>query len=92
MISSEIPKKLTDLTECPFCGCEEFYTKDRVHGTLRYRERFDGDEADNSTLYDGLVLVHTKYRRVFCVDCESLLGERYSNTLSVAVKKLLNKG
>lgn len=46
--------KFNELKECPFCGCGEFYTTEYVYGTLRYRERFDGTEAHNEQLYDGL--------------------------------------
>lgn len=30
--------KFSDLTECPFCGCEEYYTKEYVCGVIRYNE------------------------------------------------------
>lgn len=36
-----IPNKFIELTECPFCGCDEFYTKQYVYGTLRYASNTD---------------------------------------------------
>ena len=38
--------KFSDLTECPFCGFSEYYTKEYVYGVLRYNACFDGAEAD----------------------------------------------
>lgn len=37
--------KFSELTECPFCGYDEFYTTGYVYGTIRCRSRFDGKEA-----------------------------------------------
>lgn len=78
------------LTECPFCGCDEFYTKEYVYGTMRCRSRFDGKEADNSDLYDGLSLKESS-GRIYCDNCNKFLGNRKNNTLSKAAEKALIK-
>lgn len=82
--------KFNELTECPFCGCDEFYTKEYVYGTLRYKERFDSKETHNEELYDGL---HTKnYNgKAYCLNCDKYLGNRENNTLSKAANKECEK-
>ena len=80
--------KFSDLTECPFCGCDEFYTTEYVYGTLYYKERFDGREADNEQLYEGL---NTKNYsgRIYCLSCKKYLGNRVTNTLSKKVERCI---
>lgn len=87
-----IPNKLTELTECPFCGCDEYYTKQYVYGTLRYNERFDGKETNNAELYEGLYSKNYS-GRAYCSKCDKFLGNRERNTLakSVEIKLKLNK-
>ena len=77
-----------DLKQCPYCQCEEFFTKDYMHGSSWYYQRFDGNEAnDNSQMYDGLI---TEYgARCYCANCGKYLGNRFSNKLSANVKKVL---
>lgn len=80
--------KFTELTECPFCGCEEFCTKQYVYGTLMYRERFDGEETENCELYDSLN--NGKYSgNCYCLGCNKLLGNKDANTVSKQVEKRL---
>lgn len=31
------------IKECPYCGCNEFYTKERASGAMQVRHSFDGD-------------------------------------------------
>lgn len=85
--------KFSDLTECPFCGCEEYYTKEYVCGVIRYNECFDGSEADNDTLYDGLKYKDKSYHgKAYCRSCDKYLGSVMDNTVSVAVQKALKRG
>ena len=82
--------KFSDLTECPFCNCAEYYTKEYVYGVLRYNERFDREEADNSTLYDSLNYNSNAHNgRAYCRNCNRYLGNVMDNTVSVAVQKAL---
>lgn len=81
--------KFKDLTACPFCKCEAFYTKQYATGVIRYKERFDGKEADNSCMYDSLNLKYND--RAYCCNCDRLLGDVYSDTLSAQVLKALKK-
>lgn len=82
--------KFTDLTKCPFCGYDEFYSTEYVYGTTRYAERFDGEEADNTELYDYL---NTKNYsgRCYCRSCNKYLGNRETNILSSGVRKILKQ-
>lgn len=82
--------KFSELTECPFCGCDEFYTTQYVYGTIRYNERYDGEEAENAELYDGLNCKNYS-GRAYCRNCNKYLGNRESNILSKAAEELLCK-
>ena len=80
--------KLSKLECCPFCGNDEFYTNEYVFGSIRYAERFDGEEADNSELYDYL---NTKNysSRAYCKKCGKYLGDRETGVLSKQAEKAL---
>lgn len=82
--------KFSDLTECPFCGNDEFFTKQYVYGTLRYNERFDGEETHNEELYDYLNT--GKYSgRCYCNSCNAYLGNKETDIVSKAVEKKLKE-
>ena len=46
-------------TQCPFCGSEEFFIKEHISGPAQMCFRFDGEEADNGDLYEGLTIKET---------------------------------
>lgn len=82
--------KFAELKECPFCGNDEFVEKEYAYGSLLHRSRFDGEQADNSDLYDGL---RYKYSgRVYCSQCRKVLGNRIENTVSKSAEKKLQEG
>lgn len=84
--------KFSDLTECPFCGCSEYYTKEYVYGVIRYNEYFDGTEAENELMYDGLNYKSRAYNgKAYCRHCDKYLGSVMDNTVSVAVQKALKR-
>lgn len=57
-----------NITKCPYCGCEEYYTKIRITGETIYRYRFDGNATDNGEMYDGLTdTIIGKF--AYCSDC-----------------------
>ena len=37
----------SDLTQCPFCGCNGFYVRQHAEGTVIYHHSFDGSESDS---------------------------------------------
>lgn len=80
----------SELERCPFCGHNEYYTTEYVYGVIRYAERYDGEEANNAELYEGL---NTKnYNgRIYCRYCNKYLGNRITNTTSKQVQKALSK-
>ena len=84
--------KFSDLTECPFCGCSEYYTKEYFYGVLRYNACFDGAEADNDTLYEGL---NYKSRacpgKAYCRRCDKYLGSVMDDTVSATARKALKR-
>ena len=78
-----------ELTECPFCGNDEFYTKDYVYGASIYHQRFDGGEdVDNTEMYSSLM--HKPGAKCYCNNCESYLGNRFTGQLSKAVLKIVD--
>ncbi len=65
-------KDAENISFCPYCGSYAgYYTKDYVRGMTRYFYRFDGSEADNSSLYD--MLYHTKGAYAYCANCDKRL-------------------
>ena len=62
------------IKECPYCGCNEFYTKERASGTMQVRHRFDGDnDVDNSDMHDNLIYKYTS-KYIFCDECKKKIG------------------
>ena len=80
--------KFSELTECPFCGCDEFYTKYQMRGSCEYQERFDGKESErNCGMHDGLIYTYGK--RAYCSDCQKYLGNKEQDTISKEVEAKL---
>jgi len=64
------------INECPKCGCEVYYTKDFVYGSVRTHMRFDGKnfkEYYNGGYYDGLQ--YKVGKKIYCADCHRCLGD-----------------
>ena len=78
--------KFNELIECPFCGYDEYYTKEYVCGTVPYAERFDGEEAHNEQMYDGLLMKHYS-GRCYCRNCNRYLGNKVTNIVSRFIEK-----
>lgn len=38
---------------CPYCGSEIYYIKQSFKGVCEYFMRFDGETADNESMYDN---------------------------------------
>ena len=57
-------------TTCPFCGCDKFYTKERVVNPIMYIQRFDGRDCDeeNEEMYDNIG-TEPASKFAFCLDC-----------------------
>lgn len=81
--------KFTDLKCCPFCDCDEFYTKQYAYGTIICRGRFDGEEAHNEDLYDGLC--YKDSGRTYCLDCNRYLGNVEKNVVGKEAEKALRR-
>lgn len=60
------------LTNCPNCGHDEFYRKGHASGYFSYHYRFDGQDAHNENLHDGLTYKENK--TCFCSNCHLKLG------------------
>lgn len=58
-----------NMTECPYCGNDEYYVNYRYSGTGAYRYRFDREEAENGDMYDCLKdTVVGKF--AYCCNCD----------------------
>ena len=82
--------KFADLKCCPFCDSEVFYVKQYAYGTMICRERFDGKEAHNEDLYDGLSYKYSG--RAYCLNCGKYLGNIEKDILGKEAAKALEKG
>ena len=82
--------KFSDLQCCPFCGHDEYYTKEYWYGTIYYGERFDGKEAHNENMYDSLNYKNHS-GRTYCRNCNKYLGNKISNNLSKAAQKKIEQ-
>lgn len=60
------------MNKCPYCGCEEYYTKQYASGPINYQFRFDGEEAENGAMYETLSF-KPKSKYAFCCQCEKRL-------------------
>lgn len=79
--------KFTDLRSCPFCGCKMYYKKQTVKGCIEFNSLFNGEEAPNYDLYEGLTHIYSG--RCYCRDCDKHLGNNLKNTVSKEAEKLL---
>ncbi len=82
--------KFSELQECPFCGYDEYYSKEYVFGNVFYGERFDGEEAHNEQMYDGLRSKPFN-GKCYCRNCCKYLGNKVDDTISKTAQKELNK-
>lgn len=74
------------LSACPFCGCAEFFVKQRYSGQGCYNRQFNGQPgASNGQMYDCLNV--TVGKTAFCCGCgepvarwdEDADGNHYQN-------------
>ncbi len=79
--------KFSDLKCCPFCGGQEFYEKRYARGSVWFFMGFDGKEADNSEMYSQLS--YEGSGRVYCAECDRVLGNMDKNTVTEAVSRLV---
>lgn len=60
------------IDKCPHCGSNYgYYTKDYIVGKCNYNFHFDGSEAYNGAMYDGLLHRFGKY--AYCTNCNKRL-------------------
>lgn len=81
--------KFSELTECQFCGCNEFYVKEYYFGSLEFILTFDGTEGDNSGMYDGLSVKTNK--RTYCRKCNKYLGNYYADIVGREAEQVLKE-
>lgn len=68
--------KKKKITECPHCGSKEgFYTLTNYLG-VPYMKGFNGEEKDNSEMYDNAISCRTR-RYAYCIDCGEKIGTAY---------------
>lgn len=81
--------KLSDLECCPFCKGETYYEKQYAKGPVSYYYNFDGSEADNSEMHIDITYDYTG--RVYCADCDKVLGNIITDKLSKQAEKKLKE-
>lgn len=60
------------INKCPHCGCDTYYIKQSITGTIKYRLRYDGKDADNTEMYENISYTNiSKY--AWCNDCDKRL-------------------
>jgi hypothetical protein len=61
------------ITECPHCGNDEFYVKQKVSGTIDYHYKLDGSRD----AYNGEYIDNLKYATIskytYCNNCNKRL-------------------
>lgn len=81
--------KFSEMINCPFCGSEEYYERMTVKGISFYHSRFDGEEAENTEMYDQLHFYGSG--RAYCSECGRYLGNRETNTVGKTAEKVCRK-
>lgn len=83
--------KFKEIKECPFCGSDMFYEKQKVKWYLYYNMRFDGDEdnAHNEDLYDQLNISYNG--KAYCLQCNMYLGNYIDDIVSKSVENKLSQ-
>ena len=83
--------KFSELLCCPFCGAEQFYTKNYMRGTGVFRQRFDGEEPKhNEDMYDGLTT--KEGARAYCEDCQKYIGDVTKDKVGKVAERALKGG
>ena len=79
--------QLSELTECPFCGNDEFMLIGKPKGEVRYRQKFNGTASrHNSAMYDRIQVDYTK---ICCSRCGKYLGNLQTGECNTRVKEAL---
>lgn len=64
--------KTKKIVSCPHCGSTEgFYTRTNYIG-VPYRMGFNGEEKDNSEMYDN-ALEYKEKRYAYCINCDEVI-------------------
>lgn len=71
--------EFSQLEKCPFCECETFFQKFQYRGSGLYFSNFDGTEANNTDMYDGVS--GESSGRAYCANCMQYLGNINTGTL-----------
>lgn len=83
--------KFSELTCCPFCGAEQFYTKNYMYGSNVYRQRYDGGEPENNEdMYDGLTVVEGA--KAYCEECGRYIGNHIADRIGKQAEQALKGG
>ena len=83
--------KLSELSCCPFCGCEQFYTHDYMYGSTVFKQRFDGGEPEhNEDMYEGLMVNYGA--KAYCEECDKYIGNTKTDKVGVAALKAFKRG
>ena len=92
MKKGENTVKFKDLTECPFCGFDEYYGKYYTYGTIRMYSHYDGkfQSVSNADMYESLT-TRNDSGRMYCGNCDRYIGNIYTDKISSAAEKVFLK-
>ena len=82
---------IKDIDCCPFCGCDIFFRKERVKGTVRYRLHANGDEADNTDMWDSVECYTIKSEDYYCDNCNKKVAHGDNEKLTKSALAQINK-
>lgn len=85
--------KFSELRECPFCGNDEYFTRDRYLGSSRYNHAFDPDTEKpvyNGEMYEELT--HVTGKLAYCNNCFKYLGNIELDEVSKQAEAAFKKG
>jgi hypothetical protein len=79
--------KICELECCPFCGHDEYYVSEYYYGRFDFTYKFNGEQGDNSGMYDGLGVRTNK--RMRCKKCDKYLADYCTGDISKMAERAL---
>lgn len=69
---SNVNLNVYGIEECPNCGSDEYYVREKYYGRCNVYMKLNGEDADNSEMYDNAMHSYTS-NFAFCSECDEKL-------------------
>lgn len=69
------------MKECPYCFSKQYYVKMKFSGSGVYQHLFNGEEAENGDMHEGLRYDFGKF--AYCTNCNKRLFKVNDDGLEV---------